>query len=1352
MFAAKHPGVCDISNGKEIQNEEDIEYFKVLRENVILCSVGPSIWKDQWKYLYKEQRVPKYASLLENERNGGEASWSTSTMLSTGRVSRGLREPKRVSAYQLSSELNKFNIDPHMLVEPFAYGDPIGAAPREHQPFKVIVHPQVGFICDIHSHLCDSEVIGLLAGVFDTDTATMYIQTAFPCTAIERRDGGYTDVELDPEADWLIRQSIEKMGMSVVGWYHSHPTFCAHPSVTDIFNQQMYQTFMRHSQSSTEPFIGLIVSPYDVALPGPEAAHKWFYAKPYYPNMKESKAPNNGASRAAAAVAAGVDVVNLDDSGVTDDAPAAAAAGDDAENEPATSSSRKRSNSNSSNYVSSAAATAVSETNTLREDQQECVYMAMKMEVTYLSCNIFEGFTHINMEGNTPYFAETESKPRSGSDANEMNIKTENNSKNSHSISISSSSNSSNSSSNGVVGSDSFTHLLLSGTEAEKAAVTAFEASVFGSQPEALLLLDPVLLSTSIQNRATRSHREKTGQSDEDAVSSTATTASSNVVIATTNTTDLSIEKIDVHKPDSINVSFAEQTVSSGSTYGTKTNNDKKEEGQERAERKEEEDVDVDVVKGGRRRQKGKDREAAELLLQKQSQQQCTFTSLLSSSSSSSLPSSVLVGTVPKFSKDSSSTVPLLPLRANSITAENGQADTIAQAISHTDVGIGCRRLPSGHTQNLPHASSVRRGNPDFTLLNLYEIRDEDAHQPKAVATEERSLSSKITNAAAVAPDTVKPKIIAESAGLTIATIEEAKKKSVSTTTAVSAFGLDTEPEVAIENKSNKRKKEVDLSMVEVRSSRRAPKARVLYNDVDQEKAKAEKLRLLHEEEEKQVAIAAATIAAGGRVTKSVAEKVAKAVREQEAAEERQRARDALAAEELRKSKSSTAANKHEKGSKEEVVQKKSKKSTEKSATSKKTDTKKKNGKNKTPMAAAAAADDDTVSNSGRDTKKRSKANVTDAAGAKKGTSSKSLKAAAAAAAVKLPMVEQSILEYLRRHPPISAGRSNGVSIDSNGDNSVTTATNSSDRNNIGSSGAPNFTGSIELQEKACALVCDAPAVWRGLGLLLVTLGVYYAQHKKRAEIVPQTTTALKSTSVSASASKAGAPEANCSANNSAEVSVSVNDMKDDNINTNTNTNNSSTSARMRGAGTWRGIRRVDKLRSSASRWLSMVSSSVETIARSSSGIDGGSRNTRTDSLSDFITTGSMTEKCSSKSKPVFSLEDESQIDPENAGTGDYFADPQNAIGNLCVECEDQPANPRASLSASVTVVTEVNRSSDNKNVLESSVLHSRTGDTLSVEPQQLLARHELYLNQFVDFLILCWSDLKPPPSSAKKK
>ena len=51
--------------------------------------------------------------------------------------------------------------------------------------------------------------------------------------------------------------------------YHSHPVFAPKPSQKDAENQRNYQALFRCAASALEPFLGVIVGPYDVLLPTP---------------------------------------------------------------------------------------------------------------------------------------------------------------------------------------------------------------------------------------------------------------------------------------------------------------------------------------------------------------------------------------------------------------------------------------------------------------------------------------------------------------------------------------------------------------------------------------------------------------------------------------------------------------------------------------------------------------------------------------------------------------------------------------------------------------------------------------------------------------------------------------------------------------------------------------------------------------------------------------------------------------------------------------------------------------------------------------------------------------------------
>lgn len=91
------------------------------------------------------------------------------------------------------------------------------------QPFSVRINPDATFLADLHAHLCDSEIIGLLGGYYSEEEKCIYIQAAFPCKSTDRTDSGSTDVEMDPVFQIYATEAIANHGMTAVGWYHSHP-------------------------------------------------------------------------------------------------------------------------------------------------------------------------------------------------------------------------------------------------------------------------------------------------------------------------------------------------------------------------------------------------------------------------------------------------------------------------------------------------------------------------------------------------------------------------------------------------------------------------------------------------------------------------------------------------------------------------------------------------------------------------------------------------------------------------------------------------------------------------------------------------------------------------------------------------------------------------------------------------------------------------------------------------------------------------------------------------------------------------------------------------------------------------
>ena len=128
---------------------------------------------------------------------------------------------------------------------------PLIAASNSMPP--VTVHSDAMFTMSLHSHLCTDEIIGWMAGSVSEDL--IEIRQAFPVKALVH-ENGRINVEMDAEDAVEVRSQIEENELSIVGWYHSHPTFEVHPSLMDIDNQLNYQGI------SEKYFLGGIISPY----------------------------------------------------------------------------------------------------------------------------------------------------------------------------------------------------------------------------------------------------------------------------------------------------------------------------------------------------------------------------------------------------------------------------------------------------------------------------------------------------------------------------------------------------------------------------------------------------------------------------------------------------------------------------------------------------------------------------------------------------------------------------------------------------------------------------------------------------------------------------------------------------------------------------------------------------------------------------------------------------------------------------------------------------------------------------------------------------------------------------------
>ena len=150
--------------------------------------------------------------------------------------------------------------------------------PLSAQPFEVTVSASAALVVDLHAHFTKHEIIGYLAGTWDPATRLLRIVRAFPGVSTSCDHDGqnaFQEAEMDPIAEVTLREEVRQAGLTIVGWYHSHPTFEPTPSSVDVTNQGNYQILFRDECSGQSPFIGMICGPYDTTMT--RRASKLFY-------------------------------------------------------------------------------------------------------------------------------------------------------------------------------------------------------------------------------------------------------------------------------------------------------------------------------------------------------------------------------------------------------------------------------------------------------------------------------------------------------------------------------------------------------------------------------------------------------------------------------------------------------------------------------------------------------------------------------------------------------------------------------------------------------------------------------------------------------------------------------------------------------------------------------------------------------------------------------------------------------------------------------------------------------------------------------------------------------------------
>ncbi|KAG7259201.1 hypothetical protein CRUP_016081, partial [Coryphaenoides rupestris] len=153
---------------------------------------------------------------------------------------------------------HKGSYDPFQLIMCRSFGEDVK------EPFRVVVCSEALLIMDMHAHVSRGEVIGLLGGTFSHHDNVLKIRVAEPCNSVSTG----LQCEMDPLSQTQASEALALLGLAVVGWYHSHPTFQPNPSLRDIHTQDQFQSYFSRGGA---PFIGVIVSPYNPSNASPHS-------------------------------------------------------------------------------------------------------------------------------------------------------------------------------------------------------------------------------------------------------------------------------------------------------------------------------------------------------------------------------------------------------------------------------------------------------------------------------------------------------------------------------------------------------------------------------------------------------------------------------------------------------------------------------------------------------------------------------------------------------------------------------------------------------------------------------------------------------------------------------------------------------------------------------------------------------------------------------------------------------------------------------------------------------------------------------------------------------------------------
>lgn len=112
-------------------------------------------------------------------------------------------------------------------------------------------------LMDFHAHTSLTEVMGLVAGFWNSIKNVLTISHYEPCQNIA---SSATHCDMCPISQARAAEIIHGQDLDILGWFHSHPTFAPEPSQQDLETQQHLQLWI----GSNSPCLGVILSPFSL--------------------------------------------------------------------------------------------------------------------------------------------------------------------------------------------------------------------------------------------------------------------------------------------------------------------------------------------------------------------------------------------------------------------------------------------------------------------------------------------------------------------------------------------------------------------------------------------------------------------------------------------------------------------------------------------------------------------------------------------------------------------------------------------------------------------------------------------------------------------------------------------------------------------------------------------------------------------------------------------------------------------------------------------------------------------------------------------------------------------------------